>query len=189
MRRKAERKRIKRPELDDRENLVAAPASARGNLEELAQLPGADAPSKGSVELSPPVRPPACKPQPPLAPVRPPSLDATPHPPFVHVEPVTPLPKRARKSSPNAVISAVIPAGLTCMDAEAADVLIGAYCKAQGWPRYRPPRKSERVRGPAPVTPVKLGEGVNRATWDQQASLLHVAFELIRREQWWPKPP
>lgn len=26
-------------------------------------------------------------------------------------------------------------------DTDAADVLIAAYCKAQGWPRYRPPRK------------------------------------------------
>jgi myb proto-oncogene protein len=28
------------------------------------------------------------------------------------------------------------------LDADAADVLIAAYCKAQGWPRYRPPRRS-----------------------------------------------
>ena len=27
------------------------------------------------------------------------------------------------------------------MDTEAADVLIAAYCKAQGWPRYRPPQR------------------------------------------------
>ena len=45
---------------------------------------------------------------------------------------VTPLPKRQRRE----------PLGQGDWDTDAADVLIAAYCKAQGWPRYRPPRKS-----------------------------------------------
>lgn len=45
--------------------------------------------------------------------------------------PLTPIVKRPRKASSAPV------------DADAADVLIAAYCKAQGWPRYRPPRKLE----------------------------------------------
>lgn len=46
---------------------------------------------------------------------------------------MTPLPKRQRKES------STFSEG---WEADAADVLIAAYCKAQGWPRYRPPRKS-----------------------------------------------
>ena len=42
----------------------------------------------------------------------------------------TPVPKRQRKIPANASVVS-----------DAADVLIAAYCKAQGWPRYRPPRK------------------------------------------------
>jgi len=38
-----------------------------------------------------------------------------------------------------AIPLAAVPGGTT-VDTEAADVLIAAYCKAQGWPRYRPPR-------------------------------------------------
>uniref|UniRef100_A0A7S0L8M0 Uncharacterized protein n=1 Tax=Coccolithus braarudii TaxID=221442 RepID=A0A7S0L8M0_9EUKA len=45
--------------------------------------------------------------------------------------PLTPLVKRARKTMTAPVI-----------DSDAADVLIAAYCKAQGWPRYRPPRRA-----------------------------------------------
>ena len=38
-----------------------------------------------------------------------------------------------------APVGGIIPFAI---DTEAADVLIGAYCKAQGWPRYRPPTRS-----------------------------------------------
>ena len=31
------------------------------------------------------------------------------------------------------------------LDTDAADMLIAAYCKAHGWPRYRPPKKQERA--------------------------------------------
>ena len=43
---------------------------------------------------------------------------------------VTPAPKRQRRPSTNLTL-----------DTDAADMLLAAYCKAQGWPRYRPPRK------------------------------------------------
>ena len=41
---------------------------------------------------------------------------------------VTPQPKRQRRE---------VPASIDALDTDAADVLIAAYCKAQGWPRYR----------------------------------------------------
>ena len=46
--------------------------------------------------------------------------------------PFTPVVKRMRKLS-----------SAPAVDADAADMLIAAYCKAQGWPRYRPPRKTQ----------------------------------------------
>jgi len=49
-----------------------------------------------------------------------------------------------------AIPLAAVPGGTT-VDTEAADVLIAAYCKAQGWPRYRPPR------GPRLSSPSSLG--------------------------------
>ena len=63
---------------------------------------------------------------------------------------VTPVPKRQRgelpasafTTGPLSTAAARIPASIAGMDTEAADVLIGAYCKAQGWPRYRPSRGS-----------------------------------------------
>ena len=33
----------------------------------------------------------------------------------------------------------------SALDTDAADMLIAAYCKAHGWPRYRPPKKQERA--------------------------------------------
>jgi myb proto-oncogene protein len=65
---------------------------------------------------------------------------------------MTPVPKRQRKdASTSSLFPAPVPlsSGLASnyqrelcdsSDASAADVLIAAYCKAQGWPRYRPPR-------------------------------------------------
>jgi len=41
------------------------------------------------------------------------------------------------------------PQHIVMVETEAADVLIAAYCKAQGWPRYRPPRGTGRL---TPVT-------------------------------------
>ena len=51
---------------------------------------------------------------------------------------VTPAPKRQRR-----LVTSV------AVDTDAADMLIAAYCKAHGWPRYRPPiaPKGERKRG------------------------------------------
>lgn len=46
------------------------------------------------------------------------------------VQVVTPRLKRQRRLSPS-----------VALDSDAADMLIAAYCKAQGWPRYRPPRE------------------------------------------------
>merc|ERR1711920_66661 len=51
--------------------------------------------------------------------------------------PLTPVVKRVRKTSSTPAV-----------DADAADVLIAVYCKAQGWPRYRPPR---RAQAPSPL--------------------------------------
>jgi len=49
--------------------------------------------------------------------------------------PITPAPKRQRRPA----AAAAAAAGAVCAgDSDAADVLIAAYCKAQGWPRYRP---------------------------------------------------
>ena len=45
-----------------------------------------------------------------------------------------PAPKRQRRLSTT-----------VALDTDAADILIGAYCKAHGWPRYRPPKKQERA--------------------------------------------
>jgi hypothetical protein len=51
-----------------------------------------------------------------------------------------PVPLSARTGAPLTTNTAVpLPSG---MDTDAADVLIAAYCKAQGWPRYRPPRRN-----------------------------------------------
>ena len=47
---------------------------------------------------------------------------------------VTPAPKRQRR-----LVTSV------AVDTDAADMLIAAYCKAHGWPRYRPPKKQERA--------------------------------------------
>jgi len=47
---------------------------------------------------------------------------------------VTPAPKRQRRLSTS-----------VALDTEAADMLIAAYCKAHGWPRYRPPKKQART--------------------------------------------
>lgn len=52
---------------------------------------------------------------------------------------MTPVTAKRRKTGPGPVGPVTVPAAV---DAEAADVLIAAYCKAQGWPRYRPPRRS-----------------------------------------------
>ncbi|KAL1515652.1 hypothetical protein AB1Y20_002270 [Prymnesium parvum] len=61
----------------------------------------------------------------------------------------TPQPKRQRREP--------ISACSESWDTDAADVLIAAYCKAQGWPRYRPPRKSNPLTLPSttrqPSTP------------------------------------
>jgi hypothetical protein len=74
---------------------------------------------------------------------------------------VTPVPKRQRggelpasafTARPIGGVAARIPASIAGMEAEAADVLIGAYCKAQGWPRYRPTRGSSD--SPTPPTPM-----------------------------------
>lgn len=46
---------------------------------------------------------------------------------------VTPAPKRQRRLSTS-----------VALDTDAADMLIAAYCKAHGWPRYRPPKKQVR---------------------------------------------
>ena len=47
---------------------------------------------------------------------------------------VTPAPKRQRR-----LVTSV------AVGTDAADMLIAAYCKAHGWPRYRPPKKQERA--------------------------------------------
>mmetsp|Transcript_4566 Transcript_4566/g.8886 ORF Transcript_4566/g.8886 Transcript_4566/m.8886 type:complete len:345 (+) Transcript_4566:94-1128(+) len=47
---------------------------------------------------------------------------------------VTPAPKRQRRLSTS-----------VALDTDAADMLIAAYCKAHGWPRYRPPKKQVRT--------------------------------------------
>ena len=55
-----------------------------------------------------------------------------------------PAPKRQRRLSTT-----------VALDTDAADILIGAYCKAHGWPRYRPPlpKKQARHEGRAPPEP------------------------------------
>ena len=55
---------------------------------------------------------------------------------------VTPAPKRQRR-----LVTSV------AVDTDAADMLIAAYCKAHGWPRYRPPKKQARHEGRAPPEP------------------------------------
>ena len=46
-----------------------------------------------------------------------------------------PAPKRQRRLSTT-----------VALDTDAADILIGAYCKAHGWPRYRPPPPRKQAR-------------------------------------------
>ena len=46
-----------------------------------------------------------------------------------------PAPKRQRRLSTT-----------VALDTDAADILIGAYCKAHGWPRYRPPQPRKQAR-------------------------------------------
>jgi len=53
---------------------------------------------------------------------------------------MTPVTAKRRKTGPAGPAGPVT--APAAVDAEAADVLIAAYCKAQGWPRYRPPRRS-----------------------------------------------
>ena len=53
-----------------------------------------------------------------------------------------PAPKRQRRLSTT-----------VALDTDAADILIGAYCKAHGWPRYRPPLPKKQGRAP-PEPPV-----------------------------------
>ena len=48
-----------------------------------------------------------------------------------------PAPKRQRRLSTT-----------VALDTDAADILIGAYCKAHGWPRYRPPLPQKQRRTP-----------------------------------------
>ena len=48
-----------------------------------------------------------------------------------------PAPKRQRRLSTT-----------VALDTDAADILIGAYCKAHGWPRYRPPLPKKQARTP-----------------------------------------
>ena len=79
--------------------------------------------------------------------------------------PNTSLPNNSlpNTSLPSTSIAVALPAAATATaasgDAEAADVLIAAFCKAQGWPRYRPSRPvvqdgaSASSVPPAPLRP------------------------------------
>jgi hypothetical protein len=76
---------------------------------------------------------------------------------------VTPVPKRQRQPTalspitadpmphtpthPLATAAVAIPAAANGVDNEAADIIIAAYCRAQGWPRYRP----SPLRAPSPL--------------------------------------
>lgn len=67
---------------------------------------------------------------------------------------------------------------VTALETDAADVLIAAYCKAQGWPRYRPPRRTpgyltpvtvpERDRDAAPALPSAITPGKPRLFPDEE---------------------
>jgi len=108
MRRKAERKRVKRPDEEDGEE---------GREDPLAEQLTAMSALGGPAAL----RAPSAAPR---------SASKKPFP--LEVNPMTgerdsAPPKRQRKEP---------------VETEAADMLIAAYCKAQGWPRYRPPHRA-----------------------------------------------
>ena len=162
MRRKADRKRTK-----DEVDVGGGPMP----------LGGAPPPTTSALEMPAPGTAPRvaiCRPVPAMAGEEPARVMALP---AANSAFVTPVPKRQRHDSSasraattkgiaaatalagampaSAIAAAATMAAAGSGDTEAADVLIAAYCKAQGWPRYRPsPWGDDATSTPGVTTPL-----------------------------------
>lgn len=79
---------------------------------------------------------------------------------------LTPVTSKRRKTTPEPAAA---------VDAEAADALIAAYCKAAGWPRYRPPRRSFASIAEQPCTGAVVGTPIKEVgvQFDPPGDQLH----------------
>mmetsp|Transcript_7612 Transcript_7612/g.16643 ORF Transcript_7612/g.16643 Transcript_7612/m.16643 type:complete len:616 (+) Transcript_7612:472-2319(+) len=152
MRRKLERKKSKRPddaedEADGKAPFAVAPIAERAPFaptEADAPPVAQGAPASAPVPPAPVFAAPAQLPPKPPS-MKPPSMKP---PPLKLPSAKSPSAKSPSAKSPSAKPSSAKRSRKTALpsvtlDDEAADVLIAAYCKARGWPRYRPPRKQD----------------------------------------------